>query len=279
MFLNILYASKKSFLTSIGVAKNWIASNFKFVQLQAPTFRGNPWPCMALFWYFYPLDTFEILLFLHSFQLDNSFKSCLQGVLKMVIFFFPSQPLPNKVNGSKFFIPHSFLLTTGTKKILTACSIPRFSILPLSAEETSFPNDKSLLEVCATPILIMGSVMGLSKWLLQSKSRRPMGKNHDYHNGVCTYFQARCWNVCATPIFVMGSVMGLSKWLLQSKPRRPMGKKSWLSQWDLYIPSGSLLECALGVELLRVADELGTFATTPLNWLARKAGVTPILKW
>ena len=33
----------------------------------------------------------------------------------------------------------------------------------------------------------------------------------------------------------------------------------------LYIPSGLLLECALGVELLLVADELGTFATTPLN--------------
>ena len=145
------------------------------------------------------------------------------GGAKDGIFFFPSQPLPNKVNGSKFFIPHSFLLTTGTKKILTACSIPRFSILPLS-EETSFPNDKSLLEVCATPILVMGSVMELSKWLLQFKSHRPMGTNLDYRNGICTYLQARCWNVCATPILVMGSVMGLSKWLLQNKFHRPMGK-------------------------------------------------------
>ena len=39
-------------------------------------------------------------------------------------------------------------------------------------------NDKSLLEVYATPILVMGSVMELSKSLLplQSKYPRPMGK-------------------------------------------------------------------------------------------------------
>ena len=48
-------------------------------------------------------------------------------------------------------------------------------------------NDKSLLEVYATPILVMGSVMELSKSLLQSKYPRPMGKNPDYRNGICTY--------------------------------------------------------------------------------------------
>ena len=44
-----------------------------------------------------------------------------------------------------------------------------------------------------------------------------------------------------------------------------MGENPDYRNGILYIPSGSLLECALGVELLRVADELGTFATTPLN--------------
>ena len=104
----------------------------------------------------------QIVLFLHSFQLDNSFKSCLQGVLKMVIFSSLHSPCQIRLMGPNFLSLIHFCSQQEQKKILTACSIPRFSILPLS-EETSFPNDKSLLEVCATPILIMGSVMGLSK--------------------------------------------------------------------------------------------------------------------
>ena len=162
----------------------------------------NPWPCMALFWYFYPLETFELDFFhlnfqhkLYYFYTPSSLTSLLKFASRDGHFFFLSQPVPNKVNGSKFFYP-SFIFAhnRNKKKVLTACSLPRFSILPLS-EETSFPNDKSLLEVCATPILVMGSVMGLSKWLLQSKSRRPMGKNPDYRNGIWTYLWARCWNV------------------------------------------------------------------------------------